>query len=107
MVTDRKLREDLIWRERDLEVVGPQAVRSTSGFEVAFVGRFELLYQEGSRRLIVPVEPLKDMDRVNLSQVEGWRPPHDKEELTADKREEIQRNISAALKRLRLGFEIG
>ena len=86
--------------------VRAQSVKSSRGFEVAFVGRYELLYREGEREMIVPVDPLKDRDLLELSRVDGWRPPHDEEALTPEHRIRIAENISAAMKRLRTAYEI-
>ena len=86
--------------------VKAQAVKSTRGFELAFVGRFELLYREGEREMIVPLDHLKGRYLIELSRVDGWRPPHDDEALTPEHRIMIAENISAAMKRLRTAFEI-
>jgi hypothetical protein len=38
-------------------LVGKQAVRSSDGFEVRSLGRFEIEYREGGQCVTVPVEP--------------------------------------------------
>lgn len=103
----RKDRRRLVEEEAHFVEVGAQSVRSDRGFEVAFVGRFELLYKEGERSLIIPVDPLFDRLLVEFSRAVAWAEPHAAEVLTTDDRERIVRSVESALKRLRLGFERG
>jgi len=86
---------------------GPQWVRSSRGFEVAFVGQYALEYREGDHVLVVPVEPLFDRDRIELSRALKWQTPHDKEDFGASQQAEVRHNIECALQYLRTGYSIG
>ncbi len=85
---------------------GPQWAKSSSGFMVAFIGRFELKYAEGDHILVAPVEPLVDRVLIELSKTRGWQPPHSSETIAPEKLEEIGSNIAAAMRHLRTGFSI-
>ncbi len=85
---------------------GPQWAKSSSGFLVAFIGRFELKYAEGDHVLVVPVEPLVDRVLIELSKTRGWQPPHSSEPIGPEKLEKIGSDIAAAMRHLRTGFSI-
>lgn len=87
--------------------VGPHFARSDRGFEVRFLGRFELGYSEGSRSMVIPLDRVEEGILIELSRAEGWQAPFADEALDAGARQRIADNLSAAMKRMRLGFALG
>ena len=80
-----------------------QGVQSSEGYTLQSMHRFYYHYIEGDHRLQVNVEPFTDdKDRysegVYLDSLKQWLPPHEKEPISPERREEIQGRISAALK---------
>ena len=79
-----------------------QGAESDTGFRVQIVGRGQLEYAVGKRRLLVRFEPgvspkgLPDI-AVYVSEVEAWEPPHEEEGIGADARSSIARDIGDAL----------
>ena len=76
--------------------LGPNAARSSDGFEVVRTGRMQLKYREGSRSLTVEVEP-GDGLAIYRGSVVGWDAPHEDRGLTPDQKHRIVERICAAL----------
>ena len=53
---------------------GPNAVKSSEGYQVAIVKRFELSYEDEFGKRTVPIEPMADGELVvSVSSAEGER----------------------------------
>jgi hypothetical protein len=94
--------QEFIWLNK-------QGVRSSEGFDVQCVGRFEFEYREGERVLRLGGEPIYSggwgfaFDESWRS--EGWQPPHQRESLTDADRQRIRQNIEAAGRFMEHKFE--
>ncbi|MCY2958978.1 MAG: hypothetical protein NTY35_02345 [Planctomycetota bacterium] len=72
---------------------------SDAGFSVEVLGRTGMLYREGERVMKVGSEagpPGMGMS-IWATTIKAWRPPFDTEPISAEKREEIIRNIGEAI----------
>lgn len=80
-----------------------QGVESSRGFVLQRMHRFYYHYIEGDKKMQVFVEPFTDhrghyLETISLKSLDHWLPPHSEEAIDDGKREEIQKNISDALK---------
>ena len=87
-------------------------VKSDSGYTVVRGGspltEFYIDYSEGSRVLRYHLENLVPgvSDRLVVSQIGPWQPPHDSEDISPEQQENIARRISEAMSFLGDTFEI-
>ena len=84
----------------NLTKIGPNKIEGESGFTFWMPTPFQLHYSEGDHEVIVPGEMLSGDTGllVSVSTIARWNPPHDREIIAQDKKEEITSNIEAALK---------
>lgn len=83
--------------------LGANAAQSSEGFRVERTGKMELKFTEGSRSLIVEVEPGEGLV-IYRSSISTWSTPNEGETLAADEQERIMRNICAALDFLQVPY---
>ena len=88
------------------EPCGKNCVRSTLGFEVERVGRFELRYRESMRAVRIPVDPGADALVVEMSKTDRWEPPYENEKIDEPQRRKISVNVAAALHYLRIAHRM-
>jgi hypothetical protein len=84
-------------------------VESDAGFSLETPGIIGMEYREGQRTMAVDSEILvTDEPTVAIwkDRIRAWKPPHDKEEISEEKRVRILRNICAALKWRNVQVEI-
>lgn len=77
-------------------------------FKVKMHGRAGIEYREGRRRMMIDSEMLAGPDFdlvVYADSIARWEPPHERDAVTADERTRIRRNISDALKSLRIDWQ--
>lgn len=91
-----------------LRRLDPQSVESSEGFALRRRGRYNYEYVEGDHVMKVDVEPRRDPTSHEYFEVlfddslSAWQPPFEAEPVASEKREEIKRNIAAALAFLRI-----
>jgi hypothetical protein len=76
-------------------------IESDIGFSIELLGRTGIEYREDGKVMFVESEILMtDLPTVALwtDRIQKWRPPHDSEKLSEEKRAEILGRICAALK---------
>ena len=76
-------------------------IESENGFSVEILGRTGIEYRESSKAMFIESEILMtDVPNVAIwkDHIRAWKPPHDKEPVSEEKRTEILRHICAALK---------
>jgi hypothetical protein len=76
-------------------------IANDEGFSIEVLGRTGIEYKEGDKAMFIDSEIL--MTKVPTvaiwkDRMQTWKPPHDKEKITEEKRMEILKNICAALK---------
>jgi hypothetical protein len=74
-------------------------VASDEGYSVEVLGRTGIEYREGERVMFVDSEVLATGHGIAVFKrsLKGWRPPHDSEPLSDEKKQEILNNISRAI----------
>lgn len=90
----------------DFLALGPQSVASSRGYTLNSAGRDALEYVEGLRRLMIPAELDAEPIVVFISEAEAWESPVGREPVNEADRERLSRNVSAALRYLRLPCKI-
>ena len=65
----------------------PNAVQSSEGFRVSIAKRYELHYEDGGGKILVPIEPMEGGGELLVST----------STISADRRKEVSARISAAL----------
>jgi hypothetical protein len=76
-------------------------VESDTGYSLESTGIVGMEYREGARVMTVDSEILVTEEptvAIWKDRIRAWKPPHDKEEITEERRVRILRNICAALK---------
>lgn len=76
-------------------------IQSDTGFSVEMLGRTGIEYRESDKAMFVESEILMtDVPTVAIwsDHIRAWKPPHDKEQISEEKRTEILKHICAALK---------
>jgi hypothetical protein len=76
-------------------------IQSDAGFSIEMLGRTGIEYRESDRAMFVESEILMtDTPTVAIwkDHIRTWKPPHDNEQITEEKRTEILKRICAALK---------
>ena len=83
-------------------------VASDEGFRVEILGRTGIDYAEGGRSMFVDGEILASPHGIAVYQksIRAWRPPHEREQLTAADRQRIIANICRAFEFQNLPVEI-
>ncbi|MGI9318521.1 MAG: Imm74 family immunity protein [bacterium] len=68
-------------------------------FKIKLRGRSGVVYEEGSKRVIIEAEMLKgEIDLViYVDSIMHWQPPHEKDAISQDERKTIRANVTAAL----------
>jgi hypothetical protein len=85
------------------EWINKQGVTSSDGFTVQRMHRYYYHYIEGEHVLRVVVEPCRDPDTRQYSEIvaedsfAAWQPPHDNEPLTPERSAEIRLRFFDAL----------
>ena len=74
-------------------------VACDEGFSVEVLGRTGIEYREGSKSAFVDSEVLATGRGIAVfkDSIKGWRPPHDKEAISAEQRQRILDNIRRAI----------
>jgi hypothetical protein len=74
-------------------------VSSNESFYVEVLGRTGIEYREGDKSTFVDSEILATGHGIAVfkNSIKAWRPPHDKEEITAEQRQQIIENIRRAI----------
>jgi hypothetical protein len=74
------------------------------GFRVSLCGRAGIVYKEGKRRMKIDSEMLGGEHDIVVyyDSIRRWLPPHDGEEISAEERERIRKNVAWALRSLRI-----
>jgi Immunity protein 74 len=74
-------------------------IASDEGFSVEVLGRTGIEYREGDRAMFVDSEVLAAGHGIAIfkASLKCWKPPHDTEPLSDEKKREILRNISSAI----------
>lgn len=74
-------------------------VSCEEGFSVEVLGRTGIEYREGCKSVFVDSEILATGHGIVVfkNSIKAWRPPHDKEELTAAQRQRIIENVRRAI----------
>ena len=87
--------------------IGPNRVRSDSGFEFWMKTPFDLYYFENKRVARIPGEMLTGNTEllVSTSVIKAWMHPFAQEIICEEKREQIKLNISEALSFLGITHE--
>jgi Immunity protein 74 len=76
-------------------------IKSDSGFSIEMLGRTGIEYRESDKAMFIESEILMtDVPTVAIwkDQIRAWKPPHETELVTQEKRTEILKRICAALK---------
>ncbi|MDB6016686.1 MAG: hypothetical protein JWR19_1175 [Pedosphaera sp.] len=76
-------------------------IQSDTGFSIELLGRIGMEYREGSKVMYIESEILMTEEptvAIWKETLRAWKPPHEAEKVTEEKRMEILKNISAALK---------
>jgi hypothetical protein len=83
-------------------------VSSDEGFSVEVLGRTGIEYREGGKAAFVDSEILATGHGIAVfkNSIKGWRPPHDKEGITAEQRQRIIENIRRAIEFQRQPVEV-
>ncbi len=76
----------------------PNVYKSSKGFSLEVLGRTGIHYEEGPRQMFIDSEVLAGPSGIVIyrQSIKGWNPPHNAEEITLAKREEIIENIRKA-----------
>jgi hypothetical protein len=76
-------------------------IESETGFSIEMLGRTGIEYRESDKAMFIESEILMtEAPTVAIwkDHIRAWKPPHDNEQVSEEKRTEILKNVCAALK---------
>ena len=73
-------------------------VQSDRGFRVSFLNRKFMVYSEGEREVKFEAEALSTGYVIWSDSLRKWNSPYDLEEITAEKKTQIMKNVAEALR---------
>lgn len=82
-----------------------QGSQSDSGFILQRMHRYYYHYIDGDHTIRVKVEPSIKCEKILLSSLSAWQPPHDGETIDPDIESKIRSDIAAALGFMRIRYK--